>query len=91
MGLCVQMHACVSFHGTKLCVYMNIFVYRYVHVNLCMHREHVYLGQTKYSSMIFEVQLLYKTTKGNQKFPTVSKLQAQQDHHKHPCTPILTQ
>lgn len=74
MALCVQIHACVSFHGTKLRVRTNIFVYRYVHGNLCVHREHVYLRQTKYSTMIFEAQFLYKTMKGNCKFPTMSKL-----------------
>lgn len=66
---------------------MDIFVYRYVHVNLCVHCEHMYLGQPKYSSMIFEVQLLYKTMTGNHKFPTMSKLQAQQDHRKRPYAP----
>lgn len=67
---------------------MNRFVCRYVHVNLCLRCEHMYLGQTKYSSMIFEVHLLYKTMKGNHKFPTMSKLQAQQDHRRrHPYAP----
>lgn len=59
--MCAYACLCELSRNRAMCV--NVFVYRYVHVELCAYRERAF-GQTEYSANIFEGQLLFKTMKG---------------------------